>query len=324
MTKVLITGGSGFIGTNCVAEALRRNWEVLSIDLEPPQDLSHAPFFHPADIRDASAILDLMRGFSPDFVIHLAAKTGMDESALNVFEANLTGVDNIMGAARACGTVQRIAVTSSLLVCRNGYIPRSDTDYCPPNAYGRSKVETELRTRAIPPDDLPWVICRPTSVWGPWFSGGYHRFFSSIKNGAYFHPGSASAIKAMTFVGNATHILYSFLQSEHSKVVGKTFYLVDWPPCTLRQWANVICECAGRHSIPTVPMPVIRSAALVGDLMKAVGVQDPPLTSFRLKNMLTSSEYPWAATREIVGELPYTLHDAVKLTLSWMEEHRGE
>ena len=51
-----------------------------------------------------------------------------------------------------------------------------------------------------------------------------------------------------------------------------------------------------------------------------MGWSDPPLTKFRLKNMLTGAHYPIEKTQKIVGELPCTLQEGVQRTLEWMDQ----
>ena len=60
--------------------------------------------------------------------------------------------------------------------------------------------------------------------------------------------------------------------------------------------------------------------AMVGDLLIKMGWNDPPITTFRLNNMLTGSHYPIEKTQEVVGDLPYTLEEGVNQTLCWMYE----
>ena len=60
--------------------------------------------------------------------------------------------------------------------------------------------------------------------------------------------------------------------------------------------------------------------ALTGDLLKKMGLTDPPITTFRLNNMLTGSHYPIEKTQEVVGDLPYTLEEGVNQTLCMLYE----
>ena len=57
------------------------------------------------------------------------------------------------------------------------------------------------------------------------------------------------------------------------------------------------------------------------DLIKKIFKLDPPLTSVRIKNMLTGGAYPIDNTKRVVGELPYDLNESVYLTAKWMYEN---
>ena len=53
-----------------------------------------------------------------------------------------------------------------------------------------------------------------------------------------------------------------------------------------------------------------------------LGYSDPPITSFRLKNMLTGCEVPMKNTMKVVGDLPFSLDDSVEKTIDWLREHK--
>ena len=69
---------------------------------------------------------------------------------------------------------------------------------------------------------------------------------------------------------------------------------------------------------PVFPIGVMRFLAKGGDFCKTLGWSDPPITSFRLNNMLTGAHYPIEKTQEVVGELPFSLLEGVQQTLDWM------
>ena len=66
----------------------------------------------------------------------------------------------------------------------------------------------------------------------------------------------------------------------------------------------------------------MRILAQLGDFSKSIGWSNPPLTSFRLNNMLTGAHYPIEKTQTIVGPLPYNLEDGVQKTLAWMSSEK--
>ena len=314
--RLAVTGGSGFIGANAVAAAAARRVAVLNLDSRAP---GAAPgLWRAVDITDAGSLAAALRGFEPTHLLHLAAKTGVDIADRSAFAANVEGTERVLRAAGELRSLRRAMFVSSLLVCRNGYVPRHDTDYCPPNAYGESKVAAERRVRKT---DWPfeWIIARPTSIWGPGFAHSYRHFFRLIDRGLYVHPSRSPAHKPHSYVGNTVWMMLRLLLDAPAEAVAKrTFYLADWPETSIREWADAVQRALGARAIRTAPVWLLRVAAAAGDALALSRLATPPLTSFRLRNMLTGGRYPIAETAKRVGELPYTLEDGARATVAWM------
>ena len=85
--------------------------------------------------------------------------------------------------------------------------------------------------------------------------------------------------------------------------------------------ANTIQNILSSKNIKTAPLWILRVVAFIGDLIKKIIKIDPPLTSFRLDNMLTGASYPIDKTRKVVGDLPFDLDESVFLTAQWMYEN---
>ena len=120
-----------------------------------------------------------LKDFDPNYILHLAAITGMDSLEPSDFNENYVSAELLCRFSGLLPSLKKIIFTSSLLVCRNGYIPASNSDYCPPNGYGHSKALSEIVVRESN-ISVSWDIVRPTSIWGPWFSGGYLSFFNLV------------------------------------------------------------------------------------------------------------------------------------------------
>ena len=73
---------------------------------------------------------------------------------------------------------------------------------------------------------------------------------------------------------------------------------------------------------PVSPVYVLRGLASIGDILKRMGWQDTPLTTFRLKNILTGAHYPIEKTQKLVGQLPFSMKDGVRQTLEWMRKEK--
>jgi len=319
MMRVLITGGSGFIGTNLVSFYLKRGVELCNIDITPPRNKEHKGFWKQVDIMDLERLQEEIYKFSPTHIFHLAARTGEGKD-ISEFSANFKGVENLITACKELPDLQRIIFTSSMLVCREGYLPKNDEDYCPPNSYGKSKVMGEKVVRQKAKElSCSWVIVRPIGIWGPWFDTPYKEFFLTISKGFYVHPGKRGAVQILGFVGNTIHQLHKLATAPSEKVYGKVFYLGDQSPLNLRDWANLIQQAFGARKIPTVPVWALKIVAKAGDIAKFLGWKNPLLTSSRLKNMLIGFIYDIDPL--VAEEFPYTLEKGVQITVDWLREH---
>jgi len=226
MAKVLITGGSGLIGTNAVEFFVRNGYEVINFDMRPPQNLDYEKQWHEGNINDKEGYMNVVSTFMPDYFLHLAARTDLLETKdlYNGYKTNIQGVQNTIDVINEVGSIKRALFASSRLVCRIDYVPNNYEDYCPPNLYGQSKVigEKLVRNGNL---NKEWCIFRPTSIWGPWFDSPYIIFFRTIQRNLYFHPGGYNPYKSFGYVKNSVYQLHKLMQVPVEKINRKTFYL---------------------------------------------------------------------------------------------------
>jgi len=321
--KVLVTGGSGFIGTNLVGYYLSKGAEVVNLDIAPPKNLEHKSFWKKVDILDSEGLRAAIVNFSPSHIINLAAHTGTTDrgKTLEHYAANFRGVRNLMEITRDMHSLERIIFTSSMLVCRNGYQPESETDYCPDTLYGQSKMLGETIIRQGGELPFSWAIVRPTGIWGPWFGVPYNTLFKVIQRGLYIHPTGTNIYQSLGFVGNTVHQLGKLMQAPSHKIHGKTFYLADCPPINMRAWTDLVQKAFGARRIHGMPIWTLKVVAAIGDAMKLVGWDVPPLSNSRLKNMLAS--FVFDLDPIITENLPYELEEAVQITVNWMCENKS-
>jgi nucleoside-diphosphate-sugar epimerase len=319
--KIIVTGGSGFIGTNLVEYHLSRGDEVCNIDIAPPRNKDHANCWQYVDLLNAKKLESRIREFAPTVIFHMAARTDLDGACVADYPANTIGVENLISSIEGLTSLNRVIFASSRLVCRIGYQPSGDEDYCPTTAYGESKVLGEQLVRKsatrIP---CSWIIVRPTSIWGPWFDIPYKTFFLTIAKRRYFHPGKCHVLKSFGFVGNTIFQLQSLTHADASAISGRTTYLADYPPIDVAEMANTIQLTLGSPPIKSVSIRLLRLAALAGDALKICGWHAPPLTSFRLQNLLTPMVHDLEFLRATVGALPYSMQQGVERTVGWLKQ----
>lgn len=294
---------------------------MLSLDARPPRNAASRARFVQLDILDARALLQAIREFSPDYIFHLAARTDLDGSSESDYAANAIGVSNVIAAAKQVRSLKRVVFASSMFVCRLGYVPGNEFDYCPHTAYGQSKVKGEQIVRREAADSFCWSIVRPTSIWGPWFDIPYRGFFDAVRKGVYVHPKGVQTRRSYGFVLNTVHQLNRLASAaSDNEVHGKMFYLADYEPLDSRHWAETIAAAFRAPKIKQLPLSAMRAAAFGGDILKALGMRNPPLTSFRLSNMLTDAVFDLTPVRRVAGDTPYSLEAGVEITVAWMQK----
>jgi nucleoside-diphosphate-sugar epimerase len=318
-TKIIVTGGSGFIGTNVVQFYLDKSFKVLSLDIAKPRNSAHEFCFMQLDICDKKLLVDCVRDYQPTHVIHLAARTDLKGAKLSEYPANIIGVENVIEAINRSGKVKKALFASSMLVCEVGYKPFDYDDYMPSTVYGESKVLTEKIVKNHALIHSEWNIIRPTSIWGPWFGEPYRNFFDILMRGRYVNLKGMSATKTFGYVGNAVHQLDQLLFSQDSTLNCKTFYIGDYPPINISEWADEILLELKMAPAIKVPYPIFKILALFGDSVGKLGVKIP-MNSFRLRNMTTNNICQLDDLYQSVGVPPYSREEGIRQTLNWLRK----
>jgi GlcNAc-P-P-Und epimerase len=312
--KVLVTGSSGFVGRALVRRLKAAGWEIGGLDKESSPTSTFL-----CNILDAAQIKATIHEFSPDALVHLAARTDLDENTnLTGYAANIDGVQNLIAAVRLTPSIRRTIWTSSQLVCRIGYKPQNDTDYNAETLYGRSKIRTEQIVREGDGGGSEWCLVRPTTVWGPGMSPHYQRLFRMIQRGHYFHVGRGPLWKSYSYLENIAFQYLRLLEAPAGLIHGKTFYLADYQPIDLLAWCDAFQCALQAPTIPHVPLPFARMLAYCGDVANAAGLRGFPFNSFRLNNILAQYQFDTKATEAICGQLPYSIERGVAETADWL------
>ena len=318
--RVLVTGSAGLIGRWVAERLLLEKNEVVGLDLLPAPFDARGYNHCRCSILDAAALQGIFARTAPDAVIHLAARIDLTGVTANDYPANIDGIRNVVAAVRDTPSVRRAIYTSSQLVCRVGYIPRSDQDYCPSTPYGESKVRTEQIVRASDGGEVEWVLCRPTTVWGPHMHPHYVRMLHLIERGIFFHCGKQKLFKSYAYAGNIAWQYCRLLTAPAEQIHRRVFYLADYQPLSLREYTDRLALAMGAPPIRTFPLWLVHMFALGGDLLNMVGFRRFPFNRFRLGNILQEYVFDLGETRRVCGELPYSWEQGVQATVDWYRE----
>lgn len=320
--RVVVTGGSGFIGTNLMRALLDDQIPVINLDTAKPKNTAQGPRWHQCDLMDYAQLARELSAIQPSVIYHLGARTDLLSDQLDDYSANTVGVHNLIRACEPLNGLRRVIFTSSRLVCKIGYSPTSDRDYCPTTAYGQSKVLGEQIVRDEARGRYTWTVVRPTSIWGPWFDIPYRIFFDHVQANRYFHPTGVTIQKSFGFVENTVFQLRRIMSAPDERINGRTFYLGDYDPIDVLAFANTIAHAFGGRPVRTFPLRALKLIAGIGDQLKRFGYKHPPLTSFRLENLCTNMLYDFRGLPEITGPLPFSVEEGVERTVTWMRQFR--
>lgn len=181
--KILVTGGTGFIGSHLVEELVKMNAKVLVIDLKlHPKSyfvinsLQKKVKLELIDIAKRNKIKQIISQFKPDYIFHLAAEAIVNNSYDNpykTFQTNVMGTVSVLEAARALSSVKGIIVASSDKAY--GKTKKAYTEDSPlkgDHPYDVSKSATDLIAQTYYKTyGLPVVVTRFGNVYG---EGDFH------------------------------------------------------------------------------------------------------------------------------------------------------
>ena len=173
MTKVAVTGGAGFIGSNLTRRLLSEGYEVVVIDDLSTGLLSNVEqdksTFHQVSITDPKALITALKDC--ETIFHLAARGSVPRSIKNpvaTHEVNATGTLNVLEVARATGA-HVVFSSSSSVYGRNMQLPKDESMWLGPmTPYAASKLAAEGYVQAYASAyNVPTTLLRFFNVFGP-------------------------------------------------------------------------------------------------------------------------------------------------------------
>lgn len=181
MSKILVTGAGGFIGSHLTELLVREGFDVRAfvhynslgswgwIDSFPEEEKKNIEVFS-GDIRDPNGVRDALRGC--DAVFHLAALIAIPfsyHSPDTYVDTNIKGTLNILQAARDLGTSRVLVTSTSEVYGTAQYVPIDEKHpYQGQSPYSATKIGADRLAESFYRSfDLPVTIVRPFNTYGP-------------------------------------------------------------------------------------------------------------------------------------------------------------
>ncbi|MFH0729283.1 MAG: NAD-dependent epimerase/dehydratase family protein [Pseudomonadota bacterium] len=310
MTRILVTGGGGFLGGAIVDGLVSRGEKVSSFSRGTYPTLSRMGVRQIAgDLRSPTDVRHACKGI--DAVFHVAAKAGVWGTYREYYEINYLGTRNVIDACRAEG-VKRLIHTSSPSVVFTGEdmagVNESvsyPTRYHAP--YPATKALAERAVIAAADHTLSTVTLRPHLIWGP---GDNHLVPRILSRAAQLRiVGKGDNLVDTTYIDNAAaaHILAADRLAIDPKLSGKVYFISQGDPIALWEMVNAILKAGGLPPIRNhIPYHV---AWTIGFFMEGVHrlfrlKGEPRMTRFVANELASTHWFDIRAAREELGYIP--------------------
>ena len=320
--KLLVTGGTGFIGSHLAEEGRRRGAEVVVLGLtDRPEEQANAELLSrlgaeviPGSITDAELCRRAARGAT--HIFHLAVAMREGGKSDEFFEAiNLDGSRHLLQAATA-ERVQRFVYCSTIGIYghRAPGITTEDSPLSPGNIYERTKVAAERMVRDFAENcALPSVVLRPADVYGP-RDQRLLKMFKGVSRGRFPLFGGGQGRRHMVYVDD---VVSAFFQAcEREEALGEGLIVAGPRPCTLRELLDQVTAATGskRYGIRLPLAPMLGLAAVVEDVSAALAI-DPPIYRRRMDFFHSDSAFDTSRARRVLGWAPQVdLEEGIRRT----------
>jgi dihydroflavonol-4-reductase len=278
--KVLVTGGTGFVGSHTVATLVGRGHDVRVLARSPDRlPIVLAPFRIEAeafrgDVTDSRSVGAALRGC--DAVVHAAAEIGVGGAGGQTSDVNVVGTRTVLTEALAAG-MDPIVYTSTITV----YLPSDEAVVTPSaplaeplSAYGASKRNAELLVRNLQSQGEPITSVTLGGIYGPispHLDGSFQAVLGALGSMMLVPPGGLGVVD----VRDAAELLARAVEPGR----GPRHYMAGGQYVTWAEWTALLGKAAGvdLYGHPVSAVDMIEMGRQF-DAQRALGPVDVPLS----------------------------------------------
>lgn len=310
--KILITGGSGFIGTRLIDDLLKEGHSIKIYD--KMRSIKYPDLCIVNDVRNKEALIDATKGC--DIIYNLAAEHADDVTPKSLYaDVNVGGAENVVLAASA-NNIKHIIFTSSVAIYGlNRGEPDESYSAQPFNEYGRTKYEAEnIFLDWVKKDSLnSLTILRPAVIFGENNRGNVYNLMTQIHSGKFLMIGNGENKKSMAYVGNIAAFLASRV---HAKSGINIYNFAGKPDLSSNEIVNIIKKSLGLKS-NTLSMPYVIGlcGGYIFDVLAKLTGKKFPVSSIRIKKFTSETTVNTDKLLESGFKDPYTLEEGLDMMI---------
>jgi nucleoside-diphosphate-sugar epimerase len=321
--RILITGGTGFIGSQLALYAARTGHPIT---VASPVNNDTERFRCDLLAREGISVVDVALDDKPRLrealaghhaIIHLAAAQHEAEAPESHFhKVNVDGTRNLLTLAAEAG-VRRVVHGSTIGVygdARHGVLDEL-SPLAPDNPYGRTKAKGEIVAREFA-DRLDIVIARISETYGP-ADLRLLKLFKAIERGRYVTLGNGLNERQLIYVDDLCRALLAATQAPEA--IGHTMILAGSERLTTDAMVASVCTALGKpphfRHVPMWPFDI--AARVCETVMPPLGLK-PPIHSRRLDFFRKSFRFSTERAARLLGfrpQIPFA--SGAQLTADW-------
>ena len=312
--KIVIIGGSGFIGTVLTRRLLETGHDVVIADENPSEVYPNLHRF--CDVRDLDSLYPIVVD-GVDAIYNLAAEHRDDVTPRSFYyDVNVDGARNICRAAETAG-VSKILFTSTVAVY--GFVDFAADETCPfdPfNDYGKSKVEAEavFKEWQAADADRSLFIVRPTVVFGEGNRGNVYNLLKQLSSGFFPMIGNGRNQKSMAYVENVASFLMFGLASDAGSYA---YNYTDKPDMEMNSLVLQVKKSLGQAEKIGLRVPYVLGwlGGACFDALAFITRRKYAISAIRVKKFSSSSCYDSTFAMESGFQPPYSLQEGLDRTI---------
>lgn len=287
--NILLTGGSGFVGSNLINQ-LRSNPKYQILNIDKKGSIWHKDITNIIDINDNK--IDEIK-FNPDTIIHLAAEHRDDVNPKSLYyDVNVNGTKNIINLAKSRNTKSIIFFSS---VAVYGFAKKGTNesgDINPFNEYGSTKWLAEIELKKWhneDPTNRKLVIIRPTVIFGPRNRGNFYNLINQIASSRFLKIGSGKNFKSLAYIDNVVDFVSSTINFKSGY---HCYNYVDKPDMDMNQVISTIYKALGKKEpIMKIPYSLGLIMAKMVDFISMISGKKFSISSVRIKKFCSDTSF---------------------------------
>lgn len=241
---VLITGGSGFIGSHIVEKFAEQNSKVTIFDLQEPQyDLGEKATFVKGNIFDQESLTCLVE--EADTIVHLVglADSGVaQKDPMKSFQLNIISLQNILELCRLFKGKKLVFPSSAAVYGITEDLPiKENFPPIPTNIYSWHKFICEKMIQSYQKNyGLQYVILRFFNVYGKGNEGVIGIFLNKAKNGEMIDSYGPFQYRDFVYSGDVAEAVYRAVA--YDKAVNRIINIGSGKGLQIREILDMVCE----------------------------------------------------------------------------------